>query len=134
MYIPKIDFIAINFSRYFKSIEEEQNLRKVAKSLDFFLTTPIKKCNPILLIILYITIMLGFLIYLIQKLQLMNTKPVIKNKLKTLLNGLEKFKVQTVFVLDYKKRNDVKIYLSSTKLIASNSDIDKAFNLCIKAL
>ena len=78
--------------------------------------------------------MLGFLIYLTQKLQLMNTKPVIKNKLKTLLNGLEKFKVQTVFVLDYKKRNDVKIYLSSTKLIASNSDIDKAFNLCIKAL
>ena len=43
MYIPKIDFIAINFSRYFKSIEEEQNLRKVAKSLDFFLTTPDKE-------------------------------------------------------------------------------------------
>ena len=78
--------------------------------------------------------MLGFLIYLTQKLQLMNTKPVIKNKLKTLLNGLEKFKVQTVFVLDYKKRNDVKIYHSSIKLIASNSGIDKAFNLCIKAL
>ena len=43
-YIPKIDnylkiltdeevkdFVAINFSEYFKSISEEQNLRKVAK-------------------------------------------------------------------------------------------------------
>ena len=46
LYIPKIDdyfeivtdeemkdFVAINFSEYFKSIEEEQNLRRVAKSL-----------------------------------------------------------------------------------------------------
>ena len=30
----------------------------------------------------------------------------IKNKLKGLLNDLKKFKVQTVLVLDYKKRND----------------------------
>ena len=50
MYIPKIDdyleiltdeevkdFVAINFS---KSIKEEQNLRKVAKLLYLFLTTP----------------------------------------------------------------------------------------------
>ena len=46
LYIPKIDdylkiltdeelkdFVAINFREYFKSIREEQNLRKVAKSL-----------------------------------------------------------------------------------------------------
>ena len=33
-------FVAINFSEYFKSIREEQNLRKVAKSLYIFLTTP----------------------------------------------------------------------------------------------
>ena len=46
LYIPKIDdhlkfltdeevedFAAINFSEYFKSVREEQNLRKVAKSL-----------------------------------------------------------------------------------------------------
>ena len=32
------DFIAIHFSGYFKSIKEEQNLRKVAKSLYNFLT------------------------------------------------------------------------------------------------
>ena len=61
LYIPKIDdyskiltddevkdFGAINFSEYFKStrekfyskLSEEQNLRKVAKSLYFSLTTP----------------------------------------------------------------------------------------------
>ena len=53
MYIPKIedylkiltdgevkDFVAINFSEYFKSAREEENLRKVAKSLYIFLTTP----------------------------------------------------------------------------------------------
>ena len=34
------DFVAINFSKYFKSIEEEQNLSKVAKSLYLFLTAP----------------------------------------------------------------------------------------------
>ena len=32
------DFVAINFSEYFKSRREEQNLRKVAKSLFIFLT------------------------------------------------------------------------------------------------
>ena len=52
LYIPKIDnylkiltneevkdFVAINFSQYFKSIREEQNLIKVAKWLYTFLTT-----------------------------------------------------------------------------------------------
>ena len=30
------DFVAINFSEYFKSIKEEQNLRKVANCLLIF--------------------------------------------------------------------------------------------------
>ena len=33
------DFVAINFSEYFKSTREEQNLRKIAKLLYIFLTT-----------------------------------------------------------------------------------------------
>ena len=50
-YVPKIndflevltneekkDFVAIKFSEYFKSIREEKNLRKTAKSLYIFLT------------------------------------------------------------------------------------------------
>ena len=34
------DFVAIHFSEYYKSIREEQNRRKVAKSLCIFLATP----------------------------------------------------------------------------------------------
>ena len=65
------------------------------------------------------------------ELQMINTKPMIKHKLEELLSELKKFKVQTVLVLDYKKRNDCKIFHSSAKLFASDSDIDEAF---IKAL
>ena len=52
VYIPKIDdylkistddevkgFVAINISEYFKSIREEQNIRKVAKLFYIFLAT-----------------------------------------------------------------------------------------------
>ena len=51
---------------------------------------------------------------------------MIKNEFKTLLSELRKFIVQ-IIVLDYKKRNDRKIFHSSAKLIASDSDIDEAF-------
>ena len=61
------------------------------------------------------------------ELKLINTKPIIKKKLKELLSESKKFKVQTILVLDYKKRNDRKIFHSSAKLIASDSDIDEAF-------
>ena len=57
------DFVAINFSEYFKSIREEQNLRKVAKSFYIFLTTPVEVQtigNQILLIIVYISVTLRF--------------------------------------------------------------------------
>ena len=61
------------------------------------------------------------------ELQLIKTKPMIKNKLKELLNELKKFENQTILVLDYKKRNDCKIFYSCTKLIATDSDIHEAF-------
>ena len=71
------DFIAINFSGYFKSTKaklysklcKEQNIRKLSKSLYIFLTTADaaeNMCNQILLIIVYITIMLKFWIFLIH--------------------------------------------------------------------
>ena len=60
LYIPKIndylkvlteeevkDFVAINFSEYFKSLREEQNLIKIAKSLYIFLTTQSRKIHTI---------------------------------------------------------------------------------------
>ena len=53
LHIPKIDdyikiltdekveaFVGINFSEYSKSIRKKQNLRRVARSLYIFLTTP----------------------------------------------------------------------------------------------
>ena len=43
------------------------------------------------------------------ELDLINTKPMIKNKLKELFSELKKFEVQTILVLQYKERNDHKI-------------------------
>ena len=60
------------------------------------------------------------------RLQFINTKPMIKNKLKELLSELKKLKVQTILVLEYKKRN-YKIFHSSAKLIASDSEIEGMF-------
>ena len=37
------------------------------------------------------------------------------------------FKVQTISVLEYKKRNERRIFHTCTKLIASDSDIDEPF-------
>ena len=50
-----------------------------------------------------------------------------KNKSEKLLNELKRCKVKTILVLEYMKRNDRKTFYSSVKLIASGSDIDKAF-------
>ena len=43
-----------------------------------------------------------------QELQLINIKPVIKNKLKELLRGKKNFKVEIVLVLGYKKEMIIK--------------------------
>ena len=61
------------------------------------------------------------------ELQLINTKPTIKNQLKEFLSKLKKSKVQIILFLDHKKRIDRKIFHSSTKLITSDSDIGKKF-------
>ena len=44
-----------------------------------------------------------------------------------MLNVLKKFKVQTILVLEYKKRIDRKIFHSIVKLTDSDSDIADAF-------
>ena len=124
------DFVAINFSEYFKSIREEQNLRKVAKLLYIFLTTPDKvekygESNYSDNCVHHYNV--EILNLFDPELQLINTKPVIKNKLKELLSELKKFKVQTILVLDYKKRNDHKIFHPNATLIANFSDNDESF-------
>ena len=81
------DFVTINFSEYFKSISKKPN---IAKSPYIFLTTPDKVEN-------YVEIMeanssdnciyrdnVEVLNIFDLELQLINTKPMIKNKLKEL--------------------------------------------------
>ena len=127
------DFVTIYSSKYFKStieklhsnLNEEQNLKKVAKSLYIFLTTPDEVENYVesnfsdSCVHHYNVEILNLFD---PELQLINTALVIKNKLKELLSELEKFKVWTILVLNPKKR-----FHSIAKLIASDSDIDKTF-------
>ena len=81
------NFVARNFNDYFKSLREEQNLRKVAKSLYIFLTTPdeAEKYDEIIqsnstdnCIHPYDAAILNIFD---QELQLINTTPMIKNKI-----------------------------------------------------
>ena len=107
------DFVAINFNEYFKCIREDQNLKYVAKSLYIFLTTP-NEVGKLVQSNSYDKCAHHYIVEIVNlfdpELQVINTKPVIKNKLKELLSELKKFKVQAVFVIDYKKRNDAKIF------------------------
>ena len=93
MYIPKIDdyseiltdedvknFVVISLSEYFKTMREEQNLRKAAKSLYIFLTTPDEVQSNVSDNRVHhykVEILNRF----DPELQLINTKPVMKNKL-----------------------------------------------------
>ena len=112
LYIPRIndyleiltdeevkDFVAMNF----KSTKEEQNLRKVAKLLYIFLTTP-EEVEKHVQSNIYDNCIHHYDAEILNlfdpELQLINTKPVIKNKLKELLSELKKFKFQTVLVSD----------------------------------
>ena len=61
------------------------------------------------------------------ELQLINTKPMIKKKLKELLSEFKKFKVQTILVQSIRKAYDCRIFHSIVKLIASDPDTDEAF-------
>ena len=124
------DFVVINFSKYFKSMKEKQHLRKIAKSLYIFLTTPdevekhVQSNSSDNCIHHYNVEILNLFD---PELPLINTKPVTKSKLKELLSKLKKFKVQKILALDYKERNNHKIFHSSAKITASDSDIDETF-------
>ena len=125
LYIPKIhdylktltdgeikDFVAIKFNEYFKNPREklyckliaEQNPRKIAKSFYSFLATPDEVEKYIEIMQLYSSdkyvhrYNVEIFNMLDPELQLINTKPIMKNKLKELLNELEKFKVLTILV------------------------------------
>ena len=61
------------------------------------------------------------------ELQLINTKPIFKNKLKESLSELKKFQVLSILLLEYKKKNNHKIFHSKAKVIANDSDINEAY-------
>ena len=97
LYIPKIDdyletfndedvknFVAIYFSEYFKTTREEKNVRKVAKSLYIFLTTPddVEKYLQSNSSDNYVHHYNVDILNLFDpELQLINTEPVIKKKI-----------------------------------------------------
>ena len=101
-------------------LNKEWNLRKVVESLYIILTTPddllqssssdncVHRKNIEVVNLFH------------PELQLINTNPMIKNKLKEFLSQLKKFKVQTTLLLKYKNRNEHKIFHSSAKLTASD--------------
>ena len=82
-------FVATNFSKYFKSIREEQNLRKVAKSFCIFLAT-LDQAEKYMQSNSSDNRKHHFNVEILNlfdpELQLMNTKPVIKSKAKELLS------------------------------------------------
>ena len=106
------------------------NLRRAAKLLYIFLTTPNEVGKYVLstssdnCIHCYNVEILNLFD---PELRLINTNPMIKNMSRELLSESKKFQVQTILVLDYKKKNDRKIFHSNAKLIACDSDIDESF-------
>ena len=67
------------------------------------------------------------------ELQLINTKPMIKNKYKKLLSESKKFNVRAILVLEYKKRK--MIIKSSIQLLNLGIQrLMKHLNPCIKAV
>ena len=140
LYIPKIDeylktltdeevkdLVAINFSEYFKSTKEKLYsnciLNMSLKQLDG-VEKYVQSSSSDNYIHLYNVEILNLFD---SELEHQDTESVIKKELKSFSVKFKKCKVQTVLVLGLKKRNDCKIFHPCTKLIASNSDIDKAF-------
>ena len=101
------DFVVIKFGDYFKStkeklyskLNEEQNLRKIVESLYIFLTTPneVEKYVEMMQSSSSENCICHFNIKILNlfdpELQFINSKPIIKKKLKKLLSELKKFKV-----------------------------------------
>ena len=130
MYIPKIDdylkiltgdkvkdFVAINFSEYFKfTVTTPNEVEKCAKMMQSNTSDDCVHRYNMMILNLFD-----------PELQLINNKSMIKNKLQKLLSELKKFKIQTILFLEHKKRNDCKIFHSCTKLIARDSDTDEVF-------
>ena len=93
------NFVAINFTEYFKFMREEQNFTKIDKSLYLFLTIPdeVEKFVEIIQSNSSRNCVHRYNVEILNifdpELQLIQTKPMIKSKLKELLSELKTFKV-----------------------------------------
>ena len=100
--------------KYYSKLNGDQNLRKVDESFYTFLITPdeVEKHAEMLQSSYSDNCICHFNIKILNlfdpELQLINTKPIIKNKLRKFLSELKKFKVQSILVLEYKKRKIIK--------------------------
>ena len=92
------NFVATNFSEYFKSIREEKNLRKVVKSLYIFLKIPdeVEKYVEIIQWNSSDNCIQRYNVEILNifdlELELINTKSMIKSKLRELFIELKKFR------------------------------------------
>ena len=125
------DYLAISFSEYLKSIREEQNRSKKAVKLIYvFLTSP-DEVEKYAHIIFSDNCIFHYNVQILNtfdpELQLISTKLMIKNNLKELIGKIKNCKFKTKLVLEYKTRNDSKIFHSSAKLTDSDSYIDEEF-------
>ena len=110
----------------YSKLREEQILRKIAKLLYIFLTTPNELKNMlrfwlIQMTMVYSTIILRFCFFLCKT---TTNKQKYDQKTTWKIVDLKKFKIRAILTLAYQKRNDRKIFESNAKLIASISDID----------
>ena len=117
----------------YSKLSDKQNMIKVVALLSIFLTTPneveknVKTMQSNSSDRYVHRSSIDILNLFDAELQLINTKPMIENKLKEFLSELKKFKLQIISILEYEKRNDCKIFHSSTNLIASVSEINETF-------
>ena len=124
----------------YSKISEEQNLRKVTESLYIFLTSPdkVEKYAELMQSNSSYKYVHRYNIVILNlfdpELQLINTKPMIKNKLKKLLGDLKKFKVLKILVSDYKKKTIVKSSIQVLNLLPVIQTLIKNLYSYIKAL
>ena len=117
----------------YSKLSKKENFRKAPKSLYIILTTPDEVEKYIEVVQSYSSnncvhcYNIEILNLFDSELKPLNTKPMIRIKLKELLSDLKKFKAQAILVLEYKKGNNIEIFHLCTVLVVSDSDSHEVF-------
>ena len=114
-----MNILNLQKKKFYSKLNEKQILRKDSKFLYIFLTTTddVEKYAKMMpsnssdnCVQCYNNMILNLFD---PELQLINTKPIIINKLKELLKDLKRFKVQTILILEYCFRSNYKLSIIS---------------------